>query len=71
MLSDLRPWSTQDLVPLVAAAVKRVNASCTRGRDKNDAWKIQPEVFSTSMTVGTALCLPITCLWYFLLDNYL
>jgi auxin efflux carrier family protein len=34
-------------------------------------WKIQPEVFSTSMTVGTALCLPITCLWYFLLDNFL
>jgi Membrane transport protein len=31
LLSDLRPWSTQD-VPLAAAAVKRVNATCTVAR---------------------------------------
>ena len=27
-------------------------------------FKIQPEVFSTSTTVGTALCLPVMCIWY-------
>ena len=27
-------------------------------------FKIQPEVFSTSTTVGTALCLPVMCVWY-------
>jgi hypothetical protein len=26
-------------------------------------FKIQPEVFSTSTTVGTALCLPVMCIW--------
>ena len=26
-------------------------------------YKIQPEVFSTSMTVGTVLCLPVVCIW--------
>jgi auxin efflux carrier family len=26
-------------------------------------FKIQPEVFSTSMTVGTVLCLPVVCTW--------
>lgn len=25
--------------------------------------RIRPEVFSTSLVVGTALCLPITCIW--------
>ena len=26
-------------------------------------FQIQPEVFSTSTTVGTALCLPVMCIW--------
>lgn len=34
-------------------------------------WKIHPEIFSTSMTAGTALCLPITCLWFFIVDSFL
>ena len=31
-------------------------------------FKIKPEIFSTSMTMGTALCLPITCIWFFLIE---
>ena len=32
-------------------------------------YKIQPEIFSTSMTMGTALCLPVTCMWYYLVEH--
>ena len=34
-------------------------------------YKIQPEIFSTSMTMGTALCLPVTCMWYYLVEHLL
>ena len=27
-------------------------------------FKIQPEVFSTSTTLTTALCLPVMCIWF-------
>lgn len=33
-------------------------------------FKIQPEVFSTSMTVGTVLCLPVVCIWYYIVTSF-
>lgn len=32
-------------------------------------FKVRPEVFSTSMVLGTAMCLPATCIWFFILDK--
>lgn len=32
-------------------------------------FKIQPEVFSTSTTVGTALCLPVMCVWFAIMSG--
>lgn len=32
-------------------------------------FKIRPDIFSTSLILGTVMCLPATCIWFFALDK--